>query len=85
MYGNLSFENGAPAQNNFDKYRLIRYNEIPEVEAYFIDNGIEPTGLGEPALPPTGGAIANAYAKLTGRRFYKQPFINEDSKVTAIS
>lgn len=85
MYGNLSFENGAPQETNYDKYRLIRYNEIPEVEAYFVDNGIDPTGLGEPALPPTGGAIANAYAKLTGKRFYKQPFIFQDSKVTAIS
>ncbi len=85
MYGNLTFANGAPQETNYDKYRLIRFNEIPEVEAHFVDNGIDPTGLGEPALPPTGGAIANAYAKLTGKRFYKQPFIYEDSKVTAIS
>jgi isoquinoline 1-oxidoreductase subunit beta len=85
MYGNLQFENGAPTETNYDKYRLIRFNEVPEVEAHFIDNGIDPTGLGEPALPPTGGAIANAYAKLTGKRFYKQPFLLEDSKITAIS
>jgi isoquinoline 1-oxidoreductase subunit beta len=85
MYGNLIFENGLPSQTNYDKYRLIRYNEIPEVEAHFIDNGIDPTGLGEPALPPTGGAVANAYAKLTGKRFYKQPFALEDKKITAIS
>ncbi len=84
MYGNLNFENGAPQENNFDKYRLIRFNEIPDIEAHFVNNGIDPTGLGEPALPPTGGAIANAYAKLTGKRFYKQPFINEDNKVKAI-
>ena len=46
MYGNLSFENGAPQESNYDKYRLIRYNEIPEVEAHFVDNGIDPTGSG---------------------------------------
>jgi isoquinoline 1-oxidoreductase subunit beta len=85
MYGNLTFENGEPQQTNYDKYRLIRYNEVPEIEAHFVDNGIDPTGLGEPALPPTGGAIANAYAKLTGKRFYKQPFIFENKKITAIS
>ncbi len=85
MYGNLIFDKGISQQSNYDKYRLIRFNEVPEVEAHFIDNGIDPTGLGEPALPPTGGAIANAYAKLMGKRFYKQPFVMEDSKITSIS
>jgi isoquinoline 1-oxidoreductase subunit beta len=74
MYGNLSFKNGAPEQNNFNSYRLIRYNEIPEVEVHFVDNGIDPTGLGEPALPPLGGAVANAIFKATGKRLRQQPF-----------
>jgi isoquinoline 1-oxidoreductase subunit beta len=84
MYGNLNFENGAPKQTNFDQYRLIRFNEVPEIDAYFVDNGIEPTGLGEPALPPTGGALANAIFKATGKRLYKQPFAQEDEKVAEI-
>lgn len=85
MFGNLSFNNGANDQNNFDSYRLIRFNEIPEVEAHFVDNGIDPTGLGEPALPPTGGAVANAYAKLTGKRLYNQPFNMSEQDSKAIS
>ena len=76
MYGNLTFKNGAPEQNNFNTYRLIRMNEIPEVEVHFVDNGIDPTGLGEPALPPLGGAVANALYKATGKRFNNQPFMN---------
>lgn len=84
MYGNLTFKEGMPSESNFDKYRLIRYNEIPEVEAYFVDNGIDPTGLGEPALPPTGGAIANAIFAATGKRLYNQPFVLEDEKVETI-
>jgi isoquinoline 1-oxidoreductase beta subunit len=51
--------------------------EIPTIEAHFVDNGIDPTGLGEPALPPTGGAIANAIFKATGTRLTKQPFIDD--------
>jgi isoquinoline 1-oxidoreductase subunit beta len=85
MYGDLTFDNGAPQQNNYDSYRLIRYNEVPHIEAHFVDNGIKPTGLGEPALPPTGGAIANAYAKLMGKRLYSQPFMKVDAKIKAIS
>lgn len=77
MYGKLTFKDGSPAQNNFGAYRLIRMKEVPEVEAHFIDNGIDPTGLGEPALPPTGGAVANAIFKATGKRLKNQPFIDE--------
>ncbi|AYQ35417.1 xanthine dehydrogenase family protein molybdopterin-binding subunit [Runella sp. SP2] len=78
MYGNLTFKDGAPQQENFNKYRLIRYNEVPEIEAHFVNNGIDPTGLGEPALPPTGGALANAIFKTTGKRLYNQPFADQD-------
>jgi isoquinoline 1-oxidoreductase beta subunit len=77
MFGKLSFKDGAPEQNNFDQYRLIRMKEIPEIEAHFVDNGIDPTGLGEPALPPTGGAVANAIFKATSVRLRNQPFIDE--------
>ena len=77
MYGKLSFKEGKPEQNNFDEYRLIRMKEIPVIEAHFIDNGIDPTGLGEPALPPTGGAFANAIFKATGVRLTRQPFVDD--------
>jgi isoquinoline 1-oxidoreductase beta subunit len=74
MYGKLTFKDGEPEQKNFDTYRLIRMRDIPEVETHFADNGIDPTGLGEPALPPTGAAVANAIYKATGKRLREQPF-----------
>jgi isoquinoline 1-oxidoreductase beta subunit len=77
LYGKLSFKEGKPEQKNFNEYRLIRMKEIPAIETHFIDNGIDPTGLGEPALPPTGGAVANAIFKATGTRLTKQPFIDD--------
>lgn len=77
MYTNLTFENGVPKQRNYDLYRLIRMKEVPEIETHFVDSGYDPTGLGEPALPPTGGAIANAIFAATGRRLRSQPFIEQ--------
>ena len=77
MFGKISFKDGVPEQTNFHQYRMIRMKEIPEVDAHFIDNGIDPTGLGEPALPPTGGAVANAIFKASGIRIKNQPFIEE--------
>ncbi len=79
FFGNLTFKNGEPEQKNFNAYRLIKLKEVPEIDVHFVNNGIDPTGLGEPALPPTGGAVANAFFKATGKRLYNQPFIKEDA------
>ena len=68
-------ENGKPMSNNFDSYRMIRNAEAPDISVHFVDSKEDPTGLGEPSLPPAGGAIANAIYKATGKRMYKQPFI----------
>ena len=76
MYSAITFKDGTPEQNNYDKYRLIRHSEAPKsIETHFVDNGIDPTGLGEPPYPPIMGALANALYKATGRRYYQQPFI----------
>ncbi len=81
LYGQVTFKEGKADQSNFNNYRLIRYKEVPQVEVHFMENTIDPTGLGEPALPPTGGAVANAIFKATGKRLYNQPFtLQEEMK-----
>lgn len=76
MYSELTFSEGQPEQNNFDSYRLIRHAETPkEIEVHFVENNIDPTGLGEPPYPPVMGALANALYKATGERYYHQPFV----------
>ncbi|WP_416865378.1 MAG: molybdopterin cofactor-binding domain-containing protein [Imperialibacter sp.] len=82
MYGDMTFVNGAPQASNFNNYRLIRMGEAPPViECHFVKNTNDPTGLGEPSLPPAGGALANAMYKATGQRFYKQPFMQQQIKL----
>lgn len=75
MYGELTFKDGKPQSDNFDTYRLIRMEETPEIDVHFVENTIEPTGLGEPSLPPVGAAVANAIYAATGKRLTKIPFI----------
>ena len=76
MYSQLTFKDGAPEQQNFDRYRLIRNNEAPlEIEVFFAENQIAPTGLGEPGLPPVAGALASALYKATSKRYYRQPYM----------
>nr|MBX2816018.1 molybdopterin-dependent oxidoreductase [Saprospiraceae bacterium] len=75
MYSAMTFTDGKPNESNFDRYRLIRNAEAPlEIETFFVDNGIDPTGLGEPSLPPISGALANALYRATGERLQQQPF-----------
>lgn len=76
LYGELTFKNGIPQSNNYNSYQLIRMGQTPQVDVHFIDSNEAPTGLGEPTLPPVGGAIANAIYKATGKRLTKMPFMN---------
>ncbi len=77
MYSAMTFTEGQPDQSNFHTYRLIRNPEAPkEIATFFVDNGIDPTGLGEPSLPPVSAALANALYQATGTRLYDQPFIS---------
>ena len=78
LYGALSFQDGVPQKNNFDRYRLIRMPEIPKkIEVHFVENDFAPTGLGEPPYPPVFAALANALYQVTRSRFYHQPYIDE--------
>ncbi|MBO0937082.1 xanthine dehydrogenase family protein molybdopterin-binding subunit [Fibrella sp. HMF5335] len=75
LFGNLTVKDGKPDQSNFDKYRMIRHNEAPKkIDVHFVQNEIDPTGLGEPPFPPVIAALANALYKATGKRLYTQPF-----------
>src|SRR4029078_8818802 len=78
FYGGLTHKDGAPVQNNFNRYRMIRIHEAPKkIEVHFVQNDIDPTGLGEPPFPPVFGAVANALYKNMGNRFYSQPYHND--------
>lgn len=79
FYGEMTFKDGIPEKNNFHQYRMIRMSEAPkEIETHFVQNEIDPTGLGEPPFPPIFGAVANAMYKATGKRHYKQPFLGDN-------
>ena len=77
LYGELTFSEGVASKSNFDRYRMIRMGEAPkEIDIHFVENQIDPTGLGEPTFPPAFGALANALYKATGKRHYNQPFLS---------
>jgi isoquinoline 1-oxidoreductase beta subunit len=69
----ISFNNGKCDQTNFHQYKILRLNELPEIETYIIANETSPGGVGEPGLPPIAPALGNAIFNLTGKRIRKLP------------
>jgi isoquinoline 1-oxidoreductase beta subunit len=75
MYSELTIEQGVVKQTNFHDYRVLRIDEMPKVEVYIVPSRAEPTGVGEPGVPPLAPAVANAIYQLTGERVRRLPFV----------
>ena len=64
LYAEIGLAEGRAVQGNFDSYRSLRINEMPEVDVTIVRSAEKPTGVGEPGVPPIGPAVANAMARL---------------------
>ncbi len=69
----ITFKNGRAEQTNFDTYRVLRINEVPEIEIHIMPSTNAPGGVGEPGLPPLAPALANAVFAATGKRIRVLP------------
>ncbi|MEA2997315.1 MAG: isoquinoline 1-oxidoreductase subunit beta [Alphaproteobacteria bacterium] len=75
LYAQQPLDEGRPVAGNFDTYRSLRINEMPQVEVAIVRSTEKPTGVGEPGVPPIGPAVANAMAKLGLKRPAQLPIV----------
>lgn len=73
LYGEVTIDKGRVVSNNFDRYRVLRLRDMPVVEVHMVPSTEPPSGVGEPATPPIGPAVANALFALTGKPIRKLP------------
>ncbi len=80
LFGQQVFVNGAAQNSNFNRNRMIKIGEMPQVNTKIIPNPSSAVrtmpigGVGELGVPTLAPALANAYAKLTGKRVRSLPF-----------
>jgi isoquinoline 1-oxidoreductase subunit beta len=76
-FSEVTFQNGAAQQQNFNDYQMVRMNTSPrEIRTYLVggqDWGQPLGGVGEPGVPPVPPAICNAIFAATGKRIRSLP------------
>ena len=74
----MTLEDGMVSERNFDSYKWQNITKIPELEIHIVENGIFPSGVGEPATCVVAPAIGNAIFNATGVRMRSLPFSREE-------
>ena len=74
----ITLKDGRVEQGNFHDYQMLRIFESPEIEVHIVPSGENPTGVGEPGVPPVAPALANAIFRATGKRVRRLPIRASD-------
>jgi isoquinoline 1-oxidoreductase beta subunit len=75
-HGAITLKDGRVEQRNFDTHTPPSIIDAPvAVDVHIVPSTEKPTGCGEPPVPVIGPAVANALARLTGKRYRTLPLV----------
>lgn len=73
----ITYKGGAAQQSNYHAHEAMRLYQCPEIIVRGLENQKKVRGLGEPPVPPTAPALANAIFAATGKRIRALPLWHE--------
>ncbi|HEY4276091.1 MAG TPA: molybdopterin cofactor-binding domain-containing protein [Rhizomicrobium sp.] len=73
LFGEITITGGRVAQSNFHDYRMLRINEVPNIEVHHIKSADAPGGIGETGVQAGPPALCNALYAATGVRLRRLP------------
>lgn len=74
----ITVVDAAVQETNFDSYEMARMDSAPKAfDVHLIEGAEIPTGMGEPAMPPTAPALTNAIFAATGKRIRRLPVADQ--------
>ena len=77
MNGAITINRGRVEQTNFSDYRVMRINEMPQIEVYTAPTDNAPGGIGEASVPAVAPAVCGAIFAATGKRIRRLPISME--------
>jgi isoquinoline 1-oxidoreductase beta subunit len=80
LHQQITLENGRVQQSNFHDYRVLRIDEMPQIDVILVPSTDAPGGIGEPGTVSVQPAVANAVYAATGVQLTRMPI---DSAVLA--
>jgi isoquinoline 1-oxidoreductase beta subunit len=73
LWGDITIDKGRVQQGNFHDYRVLRIDEVPDIEVHLIASGEAPGGIGETGTTAGPPALGNAIFAATGVRLRRLP------------
>jgi len=77
LHGEVTIAKGRVQQSNFHDYRMLRINEVPNIEVHVVKSGEAPGGIGEAGCTAGPPALGNALYAATGIRLRRLPIDRE--------
>ncbi|MDP9013113.1 MAG: xanthine dehydrogenase family protein molybdopterin-binding subunit [Pseudomonadota bacterium] len=77
LWGEVTIASGRVQQTNFHSYRVMRANEMPELDVHLIESDAPPGGIGEPSVALVAPAVCNAIFAAVGKRLRTLPIAGQ--------
>ena len=73
LYGEITIDKGRVQQSNFNDYRMLRIDQVPNIDVHVIKSGDRPGGIGETGCTAGPPALRNAIYAATGVALRRLP------------